>query len=125
MEEEKCILVCDDDKSTTDLLRTILEKKGYHVETLGNSDKLFFKIDKCRPGLILMDINMPEIGGELAAELLKNHEETKDIPILMFSAHDEIDDITRKIGADGYISKPFNLQDLEKTIAIYFKVTSP
>lgn len=121
MEEEKCILVCDDDKSTTDLLKKILEKKGYHVETLANSDKLFFRINKCRPGLILMDIKMPEIGGELAAHLLKNHEETKDIPILMFSAHDEIDDITKKSGADGYISKPFNIEDLEKTVAAYFR----
>lgn len=121
MEHEKCILICDDDKSTTELLRTILEKKGYHVETLANSDKLFFKIDKCRPGLILMDIKMPEIGGALAAQLLKHHDETKDIPILMFSADDEIADITQNSGADGYISKPFNIQEFEKTVAAYFK----
>lgn len=119
--EEKCILVCDDDKNTIDLLKAILEKEGYSVQSVTNSDKIFFKIDKCKPGLILMDIWMPEIGGELSTHLLKHHKETQDIPILILSGDSEIENIARDSGADGYIRKPFNVQELIQTVDDYFR----
>jgi DNA-binding response OmpR family regulator len=121
--EEKCILVCDDDKNTIDLLKAILEKEGYTVQSVTNSDKIFFKIDKCKPGLILMDIWMPEIGGELSTHLLKHHKETQDIPILILSGDSEIENIARDSGADGYIRKPFNAAELLNTVQSYFQRT--
>ena len=120
-EEERCILVCDDDKSTIELLKSILGKEGYTVEAVTNSDKIFFKIDKCKPGLILMDVWMPEIGGELSTHLLKHHKETMDIPILLLSADTEIESIARDSGADGFIRKPFSSQELIKKVEDYFK----
>lgn len=120
-EEEKCILICDDDKSTIELLRAILGREGYNVEAVTNSDKIFFKIDKCRPGLILMDIWMPEIGGELSTHLLKHHKETMDIPILLLSGDSEIESIARDSGADGFIRKPFNSQELINKVESYYK----
>lgn len=121
--EERCILVCDDDKNTIDLLKAILEKEGYSVQSVTNSDKIFFKIDKCKPGLILMDIWMPEIGGELSTHLLKHHKETQDIPILILSGDSEIENIARDSGADGYIRKPFNVQELVSKVEDYYKKT--
>lgn len=119
--EEKCILVCDDDKSTIELLKAILEREGYQVQSVTTSDKIFFKIDKCKPGLILMDIWMPEIGGELSTHLLKHHKETQDIPILILSGDTEIESIARDSGADGYIKKPFNTSELLSKVDDYFK----
>lgn len=119
-EEQKCILVCDDDKGTIELLRAILEREGYSVQSVTNSDKIFFKIDKCKPRLILMDIWMPEIGGELTTHLLKHHKETQDIPILILSGDSEIESIARDSGADGYIRKPFSAQELIQTVDNYF-----
>lgn len=124
MKEEKCILVCDDDKSTIELLRAILEKEGYNVQSVTNSDKIFFKIDKCKPGLILMDVWMPEIGGELTTHLLKHHKETEDIPILILSGDSEIENIARDSGADGYIKKPFSAKELLQVVENYFKSVS-
>ena len=119
--EEKCILVCDDDKNTIDLLKAILEKEGYSVQSVTTSDKIFFKIDKCKPGLILMDIWMPEIGGELSTHLLKHHKETQDIPILILSGDSEIENIARDSGADGYIRKPFHAKELIQSVEDHFK----
>jgi DNA-binding response OmpR family regulator len=121
MEEEKCILVCDDDKSTIELLRAILEKEGYSVQSVTTSDKIFFKIDKCKPGLILMDVWMPEIGGELSTHLLKHHKETQDIPILILSGDSEIENIARDSGADGFIKKPFTSKELIAVIESYYR----
>lgn len=56
-----------------------------------------------------MDLWIPEMGGEHAVNLLKGNADTKDIPILLFSANDAIQEISDRLKADGYISKPFDI----------------
>lgn len=107
--ETKCILIYEDDPEILFLCRMLLEKENYRVETLTKCDNALNDISKFKPDLILMDLWIPEMGGELAVNLLKGNAETKEIPILLFSANDEIQEISDRLKADGYISKPFDI----------------
>lgn len=112
----KNILVCDDDEMITEVTKIILAKKGYKVFTLENCNRLLKKVAEIQPDLILMDLMIPPAGGRAAIELLRNNTATKDIPVLVFSANQEIEAIAGQIGADGYIQKPFEMTEFENTI---------
>lgn len=113
---KKCILICEDNKDILEITKTILEGKGYCVDTVTNTSQILKEVHAHEPELILMDLNLPGEGGKSITEQLKSNEETKDIPILLFSASDDISEIAAKIGADGFIPKPFSIDQLEHTV---------
>ncbi len=108
----KCILIFDDDKEISFVCKVILEKENYHVATRSNCDNLLNDVAVEQPGLIFMDLWIPEMGGENATYLIKHTEETKHIPVILFSANDEIDKIFSSSGADGYLRKPFGMEEM-------------
>lgn len=113
--ESKRILVCDDDPDIVDVTRLILEMEGYEVESLDylQNEKEFFRIvTKEQPDLILMDLRIPNIGGVRATEIVKRHSATNDIPVILFSANHTVVEISRRIGADGVVRKPFDIADI-------------
>ena len=63
-----------------------------------------------------MDLWIPEIGGELSIKILKENADTKHIPVIIFSANSELKEICKKINADGYLEKPFNIALLKETV---------
>ena len=107
---KKNILIYDDDEEILLLCKIILKKYDYTVETLNRCIDVLADVDKFKPDFILMDLWIPTIGGETAIETLKNNYDTKHIPIFMFSANAEIEEISKKINADGFIAKPFDLK---------------
>ncbi len=112
----KKILVCDDDQSILEVIRIILEEKGYEVIVFDNCDNIYKRIARLKPDLIFLDLWMPGISGEEVAVNLKKDPKTKKIPIVILSANNETKNIAKKIKADEYLCKPFNIDDLEKTI---------
>lgn len=114
---DKCILIYEDDPDILFLCRKILAKNQYRVEALSRCENVISDIDKYKPNLILMDLWIPEIGGEKAISMIKENPATQHIPVLLFSAHAEIKEICKKINADGYIEKPFDINTLKQTIA--------
>jgi CheY-like chemotaxis protein len=114
-----CILIYDDDPEILFLCKTILTKKNYRVETLSHCENVINDIAAVNPDVVLMDLWIPEIGGEKAISLLKNNEQTKDIPVIIFSANAEIREICAKIKADGYLAKPFDITVLQNVVAKY------
>jgi CheY-like chemotaxis protein len=112
----KCILIYEDDLEILLLCKTILLKSQYRVETLSRCENVIADIDRIKPNLILMDLWIPEIGGEKAIAMIKENPATRHIPVLLFSANTEIKEICKKINADGYIEKPFDIQKLKQTI---------
>lgn len=113
--KEKKILVYDDDLEILLLCKVILEKNGYTAVTKNRADDVVQEVVEVSPDIILMDLWIPEIGGEKAAQLLKTTESTKHIPLLLFSANADIDIIAENVGASSYIAKPFSIKDfLEK-----------
>jgi len=113
---KKTILIYDDDEDILLLCKTILTKYDFVVETLSKCDNIIADIEHLKPDLILMDLWIPVLGGEKAITLMKENEQTKHIPILIFSANTGIKEISKKLSADGYVEKPFTINTFIETI---------
>ena len=113
---DKSILIYEDDQEILFLCKKLLSKNNYRVETLSRCENVIADIDRIKPNLILMDLWIPEIGGEKAISMIKKNPATRHIPVLLFSANAEIKEIRKKINADGYIEKPFDIHTLKETI---------
>lgn len=105
------ILVCDDDKAIVDAIGIYLENEGYQVFKAFNGEEAIQTIKEKMIHLIIMDIMMPQMDGITAT--IKIREENK-IPLIMLSAKSEDYDkiLGLNIGADDYITKPFNPLEL-------------
>src|SRR5260370_42525012 len=106
------ILVVDDDQFANALIKFVLIKEGYEVETLESPRNAMPLIQRREPDLLLLDITMPYIDGfEFSTRLRAEGYET---PIIFITAKDSIDDKLQgfKIGADDYICKPYIHQEL-------------
>ena len=116
---EKCILIYEDDQEILFLCKKILSKSQYRVETLSRCENVISDIDSIKPNLIIMDLWIPEIGGEKAVTMIKENSATRHIPVLLFTANAEIKEVCKKINADDYIEKPFDINTFKKIIEQY------
>jgi DNA-binding response OmpR family regulator len=120
MASQKCVLIYDDDLEILTLCKIILKRENYHVETCKICDHIIDDIKKYKPHIILMDLWIPKIGGEEAIKLMREDPDGKDIPVLLFSANDEIKKISKSTKVNGYIQKPFDINifkaEIEKWI---------
>lgn len=107
----KKILVADDDPSILEALQMLLEDEGYNVETSNNGASLI-KAREEYPDLILLDIWMSGMDGRDICRQLKNNDITKNIPVILVSANKDTEQIAKDAGADGFIAKPFEMEDL-------------
>jgi len=114
---QKCILIYEDDLEILQLCRTILAPSGYRIETLSHCDNIVADIEQLHPDAILMDLWIPEIGGEQAIALLKERVGNRDIPVILFSANDEIEAISKRVQAKGFLKKPFDIATLKEMVA--------
>jgi CheY-like chemotaxis protein len=112
----KCILIYEDDPEILLLCKTILLKSQYRVATLSRCENVIADIEMLKPNLILMDLWIPVIGGEKAISMIKENPATKHIPVLLFSANAGIKEVCKKLNANGYIEKPFDIITLQQTI---------
>ena len=108
----KKILIIDDDNAILEVLEIILKDKGYNTITLSKSELIYKTLEENNPDLVLLDIWMSGIDGQEIARKLKKEEKTKSIPIVMISANNEGELLAKRSGADAFISKPFEIEDL-------------
>jgi CheY-like chemotaxis protein len=113
---KKKILIFDDDTATLEVVSIIFREVGYDVEIAETADNIIADVSLHRPDLILMDINIPMIGGIEATRLLKKHETYHKIPVVFVTAKNDIAKLSSQASADGYLSKPFNLEELEELV---------
>jgi CheY-like chemotaxis protein len=111
------ILIVDDEPNVRKLLRTLL--KNFTVVEAEDGEKAVEIAGVEKPDLILMDIMMPKMDGYSSCYALKREPATRSIPIIILTAIDlKLNlQLGKEIGADGYITKPFNSQDLLDNIA--------
>ncbi len=114
--QEKCVLIYDDDFEILRISKLILANDYQHVETYPSCENLFEDIDRVKPDIILMDLWMPHIGGEHAIELLRGNDETKNIPVVIFSAVNDIEKVSIRVNASAMIKKPFSIDELRETV---------
>lgn len=116
---EKPLIACiDDSQAIQRIVKMTLIAGGFDVIGITEPSKAMSSFVRQKPDLILMDINMPEIDGYKLAYMLRQSALLKDIPILMLTGRDGVLDRVKAkmVGAEAYISKPFNPQELIQTI---------
>lgn len=105
------ILIADDEAQIREILRIYFENEGFEVAEAENGAEAIAKTQSEKPDLLLLDIMMPVLDG---IEVCKQVRKMSDLPIIMVTAKDEDDDRIAglEIGADDYITKPFNAREV-------------
>ena len=110
----KKILVVDDDLTLRKVLQNSLEQRGYQVISVGSGKDALAKFNQDVPDIIISDVSMPEMDGFEFCRQLRSQPSGKLIPFIFLSAKNELNDRVQghTIGADSYLSKPFEMKEL-------------
>jgi len=124
MNDNKKILIVEDEKDIRNLLIFNLQKHHYEVDSIHDGEKALPLIRKNKYDLILLDIMLPGVNGFDLTRIIKNDNLISQIPIIMLTAKGEDEDIVKglTIGADDYITKPFSIKVLIARIENVFKI---
>lgn len=118
--QRKKIIVADDDPAIVDALEFMLVEAGYSVESTVDASRVE-KMLKPQPNLLLLDIWMSGQDGRDICKAVKSRSDTKDIPVIMISANKDTEKLSKQAGADDFIAKPFEMQELLEKVEHYMK----
>ncbi len=113
------VLVADDDAWILRMVATVLEKRGYSVETAVDGEEALQKALARTPDLLITDVMMPKMDGWSLVRQLRSHGELAMLPVIFLTALSSEDDRIRgfRLGADDYVSKPFRFEELDLRVA--------
>lgn len=116
--QPRSILLIEDDETVRAALKRVLEGEGYKVLAAVDGTQLASVLDDTAVDLIMLDIGLPWINGYELAEMMKSHEDLKDIPLVFLSARTSDADVKKgfEVGADDYIKKPFDIEKVKRTV---------
>ena len=108
------VLVVDDDAPSVKMIAFLLREEGYTVSTADNGLSALAQGDKEKPDLVILDVIMPGMNGYEVCQEMRSDPILKDVPILFLTAKAKDEDRISgfKAGADDYLSKPFNMEEL-------------
>ncbi len=123
----KVILIIEDDETMRVALKRIFEDEKYLVKTAADGTQLSVVLDDTPIDLIILDIGLPWINGFELAKLLKEHKDLKKIPLIFVSGKTSELDVKRgfDVGADDYIKKPFDIDNIKKTVKTLLTLAEP
>jgi len=109
--QDQTVLVVEDETSIASFVALYLKNAGYQIRTVGSGTEALEGVSAERPDLIVLDLMLPDIDG---IEVCRRIRRSSDVPILMLTARDEDVDkiIGLEVGADDYLTKPFNPREL-------------
>ena len=113
------VLCIEDEPEMIDLIRLILERKGFIVTSAGGGEEGIYKVRREKPDLVLLDLMMPFVDGWEVYQQMKADETTKDIPVIVVTA--KAQSIDKVLGlhiakVDDYIAKPFSPKELMNSV---------
>lgn len=117
------ILYIEDNVDNMTLVKRVLEVEGYEVIGAANGTEGLAKARQIEPDLVITDINLPDIDGYAITETLKNDAKTAHIPIIAMTANvmKKDRDQIHKVGCDGYIAKPIDIDVLPEQVENFLK----
>ena len=124
----QAILVVDDNEDNAEIVRALLESRGYPVIVAHDGDAALALFESARPPLVLLDVLMPGRSGWEVCRLMRQHpEHGRSVRIIMLTALADWNDKQSAIqtGADDYITKPVNLADLELRVRRNLALVTP
>lgn len=113
------ILVVEDDPQVARLIALVLQRNGYQSEVVADGDMALEKARGSKPAMIFADLSIKGIGGETLCSRLKALPETRDIPYVIVSGDRDIAEKAKVCGADDYMGKPFEFDDLVRLLNRY------
>jgi len=124
---KKRILVVDDEDDIVSIVKVRLENAGYEVDCAYDGKEGLERIKTAKPDLAILDIMMPEINGSTLCGMLKYDARYKDLPVIILTAKGaQLDkEIGETVGADAYIVKPFEAQELLDTVETLLRNSEP
>ena len=120
------VLVADDDKNIINIIRYSIDSNQFEVLEAANGKEALGMVFARSPDILILDIMMPEMDGYMVCKELKEHDSTKNLPIIILSAKASVDDKLKAmgLGIDDYIIKPFDPRELEARIKMRLKPTT-
>lgn len=114
MERKRRILLVDDEPDLVQMVSVRLTASDYEVVPAYDGQQALDQVKQVKPDLIILDLMLPKLDGYKVCRLLKFDERTKSIPILIFTARAQVEDVTlaTECGADAYLTKPFEAKAL-------------
>lgn len=118
IEKGKTILVIDDEPSVVDLICLVLGEEGYQMLTAHDGKQGFKMAEEHRPYLILMDVNMPQMGGlSLYHHLGQIYDRSRALPVIVMTGETGVADVFDLKKILGVLEKPFTMDELQKMVA--------
>jgi len=119
------ILACDDEASILHLVRANLERAGYQVVTAMDGREALGQVERERPDLVILDVMMPYEDGFGVLQEIRRRPDTRDLPVILLTAKYSDADALRgwQEGADCFLTKPFNPEELLTFVGRIFEAT--
>jgi len=118
------ILVVEDDAPVAQLIAKILQRNGYESETVADGQSALERARVSRPAMILADLSIQGLSGVALCSALKSAPETKEIPYVVVSGDADIASKAQECGADDFMGKPFEFDELIRLVKKYARTES-
>lgn len=118
------ILVVEDDPQVARLISLVLQRNGHESDVIADGQGALDRVTATHPDIIFADLSIKGMGGEQLCTSIKAMPETRDIPYIVVSGDRDIAEKARMCGADGYMGKPFEFDDLVRMVNKYARAES-
>jgi DNA-binding response OmpR family regulator len=118
------VIIYDDDTDLLEVCSLILSSRNFEVITKDKCTEILNDLQQHQPGVILMDNWIPDVGGVKATRLVKESKDFHHIPVIFFSANNNVSELAEEAGADYCLHKPFDIADLENIVSHAIKTTT-
>ena len=110
------ILLVEDDGELRTLWELYLEPLGYEIFHAVNGLEALYQVKYQLPDLVVLDLMMPTASGDLVLGFMRSTDELKDIPVLVVSAHQQVEKLAREYEADAWLKKPVGVEDFRNAV---------